>query len=88
MGATIATPYQWGLEGYKYEHYPAAMFAAFSPILWGIFMCVSHWAIVNDYAGEYFCPYIGSYMFEIQIESSSKLKGKSGQRISAFLGFW
>ncbi|XP_026745777.1 nose resistant to fluoxetine protein 6 [Trichoplusia ni] len=51
MGATIATPYQWGLEGYKYEHYPAAMFAAFSPILWGIFMCVSHWAIVNDYAG-------------------------------------
>lgn len=51
-------------------------------------MCVSHWAIVNDYAGEYFCPYIGSYMFEIQIESSSKLKGKSGQRISAFLGFW
>lgn len=51
MTATIATPYKWGLEGYQYEHFPAAVFSAVSPILWGVFMCVSHWAIANDYAG-------------------------------------
>ncbi|CAK1578058.1 unnamed protein product [Parnassius mnemosyne] len=48
---TIASPYQMGLEGYRYEHFPAAMFAAFSPILWGLSMCIAHWAICNDYAG-------------------------------------
>ncbi|CAG9791790.1 unnamed protein product [Diatraea saccharalis] len=48
---TIISPYKMGLEGYTYEHGPAAMFAAFSPILWGVFMCLSHWAISNDYAG-------------------------------------
>ncbi|KAG6461722.1 hypothetical protein O3G_MSEX012822 [Manduca sexta] len=41
-----------GLEGYKYEHGPAALFAAFSPILWGIFMSMMHWAICNNYAGS------------------------------------
>ncbi|KPJ10527.1 hypothetical protein RR48_06321 [Papilio machaon] len=40
-----------GLEGYQYEHFPAAMFAALSPIFWGLFMCLSHWAICNDYTG-------------------------------------
>ncbi|XP_046978716.1 nose resistant to fluoxetine protein 6 [Vanessa cardui] len=49
---TIASPYQMGLEGYKYEHYPAAMFAAVTPILWGLFMCVAHWCICNDYTGS------------------------------------
>lgn len=48
---TVVSPYRMGLEGYQYEHYPAAMFAAFSPILWGLVMCVAHWAICNDYAG-------------------------------------
>ncbi|CAG4940140.1 unnamed protein product [Colias eurytheme] len=48
---TIASPYRMGLEGYKYEHFPAAMFAAFAPILWGLFMSIAHWAICNDYAG-------------------------------------
>nr|AIN34703.1 fatty alcohol acetyltransferase [Agrotis segetum] len=51
MTATIATPYKWGLEGYKYENFGAALFASLTPILWGVFMCVSHWAIANDYAG-------------------------------------
>ena len=49
---TIVSPYQMGLEGYKYEHYPAAMFAAVTPILWGLFMCIAHWCICNDYVGE------------------------------------
>ncbi|XP_047545507.1 nose resistant to fluoxetine protein 6 [Vanessa atalanta] len=49
---TIASPYQMGLEGYKYEHYPAAMFATLTPILWGLFMCVAHWCICNDYTGS------------------------------------
>ncbi|XP_047989519.1 nose resistant to fluoxetine protein 6-like [Leguminivora glycinivorella] len=49
--ATIVSPYRMGMEGYEYEHAPAAVFAAFSPILWGIFMCIMHWAICNDYAG-------------------------------------
>ncbi|XP_075972637.1 drop dead [Anticarsia gemmatalis] len=50
-GITMVSPYRMGLEGYQYEHFPAALFAAFSPIMWGLFMCVSHWAICNDYAG-------------------------------------
>ncbi|XP_037297265.1 nose resistant to fluoxetine protein 6 [Manduca sexta] len=49
---TIVSPYRMGLEGYKYEHGPAALFAAFSPILWGIFMSMMHWAICNNYAGS------------------------------------
>ncbi|XP_045459770.1 nose resistant to fluoxetine protein 6 [Melitaea cinxia] len=49
---TIASPYKMGLEGYEYEHYPAAMFAAFTPILWGLFMCLAHWCICNDYVGS------------------------------------
>ncbi|VVC92271.1 unnamed protein product [Leptidea sinapis] len=48
---TIVSPYRMGLEGYKYEHFTNAMFAAFAPILWGLFMCIAHWAICNDYAG-------------------------------------
>ncbi|CAH4036539.1 nose resistant to fluoxetine protein 6 [Pieris brassicae] len=48
---TIASPYKMGLEGYSYEHFQAAMFAAFAPILWGLFMSIAHWAICNDYAG-------------------------------------
>ncbi|CAK1551592.1 unnamed protein product [Leptosia nina] len=48
---TIVSPFRMGLEGYKYEHFPAAMFAAFAPILWGLFMCIAHWCICNDYAG-------------------------------------
>ncbi|XP_013161772.1 PREDICTED: nose resistant to fluoxetine protein 6 isoform X1 [Papilio xuthus] len=48
---TIVSPYRMGLEGYQYEHFPAAVFAALSPILWGLFMCLSHWAICNDYTG-------------------------------------
>ncbi|CAH0717421.1 unnamed protein product, partial [Brenthis ino] len=48
---TIVSPYKMGLEGYKYEHYPAAMFAAITPILWGMFMCMAHWCICHDYAG-------------------------------------
>uniref|UniRef100_S4NN86 Drop dead n=1 Tax=Pararge aegeria TaxID=116150 RepID=S4NN86_9NEOP len=52
LGAfTIVSPYQQGLEGYQYEHFDAAMFAAFTPILWGLFMCIAHWCICNDYAG-------------------------------------
>ncbi|KOB70394.1 Drop dead, partial [Operophtera brumata] len=30
---TMISPYKWGLEGYTYEHGPAAIFAAFSPIM-------------------------------------------------------
>ncbi|XP_041972895.1 nose resistant to fluoxetine protein 6-like [Aricia agestis] len=48
---TLISPYQMGLEGYKYEHLPAALFAAFSPVLWGLAMGIGHWAICNDYAG-------------------------------------
>uniref|UniRef100_A0A2A4J5M9 Nose resistant-to-fluoxetine protein N-terminal domain-containing protein n=1 Tax=Heliothis virescens TaxID=7102 RepID=A0A2A4J5M9_HELVI len=51
MTATIVTPYKWGLEGYQYEPFGAAIFSAVTPILWGVFMCASHWAIANDYAG-------------------------------------
>ncbi|KAL0839331.1 hypothetical protein ABMA28_016070 [Loxostege sticticalis] len=47
----IVSPYKMGLEGYKYSAGPAAIFAAFSPILWGVFLCLAHWAICNDYAG-------------------------------------
>ncbi|XP_053600049.1 nose resistant to fluoxetine protein 6 [Plodia interpunctella] len=48
---TIVSPYRMGLEGYQYEHTPAALFSALSPILWGVFMCLTHWGICNDYAG-------------------------------------
>ncbi|XP_072942215.1 nose resistant to fluoxetine protein 6-like [Epargyreus clarus] len=48
---TIVSPYEMGLEGYRYDPYPAALFAAFAPVLWGLFMCLTHWAICNDYAG-------------------------------------
>ncbi|KAL4704138.1 hypothetical protein ACJJTC_003423 [Scirpophaga incertulas] len=48
---TIVSPYKMGLEGYQYEHGPAAAFAALSPILWGMFMCLTHWAISHNYAG-------------------------------------
>ncbi|OWR44360.1 nose resistant to fluoxetine protein 6, partial [Danaus plexippus plexippus] len=48
---TIVSPYKMGLEGYTYEHQQAAMFAAFTPILWGLSMCVAHWCICNEYSG-------------------------------------
>ncbi|KAM3968323.1 drop dead [Aphomia sociella] len=48
---TIVSPYHMGLEGYEYEPNQAATFATYSPILWGVFMCMAHWAICNNYAG-------------------------------------
>ncbi|XP_059060067.1 nose resistant to fluoxetine protein 6-like [Achroia grisella] len=48
---TIVSPYEMGLEGYQYEPEQAASFATYSPILWGLFMCMAHWAICNNYAG-------------------------------------
>lgn len=48
---TILSPYRMSQEGYQYEHFPEALYAAFSPILWGLFLGISHWAIYNDYAG-------------------------------------
>ncbi|CAG9562958.1 unnamed protein product [Danaus chrysippus] len=48
---TIVSPYKMGLEGYTYEHHQAAMFAAFTPILWGLSMCIAHWCICNEYSG-------------------------------------
>ncbi|XP_011558480.3 nose resistant to fluoxetine protein 6 [Plutella xylostella] len=50
-GSTIISPYEMGVPGYQFQHLPAAIFAALSPILWGLFMSVAHWAICNDYAG-------------------------------------
>ncbi|XP_026765152.2 nose resistant to fluoxetine protein 6-like [Galleria mellonella] len=47
---TIVSPYKMGLEGYQYDPDQAATFATYSPILWGIFMCIAHWAVSNNYA--------------------------------------
>lgn len=58
---TMVSPYKMGLEGYEYEHAPAAVFSALSPIIWGIVMSAMHWAICNDYAG------VGSAFIESRV---------------------
>ncbi|XP_026326406.1 nose resistant to fluoxetine protein 6-like [Hyposmocoma kahamanoa] len=64
MMFTICYPYQMGLEGYKFEPGPAAAFAAFSPIMWGIHMSVAHWAICNSYLDNKGTSFVESRVFK------------------------
>ncbi|XP_049865237.1 nose resistant to fluoxetine protein 6-like [Pectinophora gossypiella] len=64
MGFTLCYPYQMGLEGYTFEPGPAASFAAFSPIMWGVYMSLAHWAICNSYTNEKAAAFVESRVFK------------------------
>ncbi|KAI5643620.1 acyltransferase family domain-containing protein [Phthorimaea operculella] len=64
MMFTLCYPYQMGLEGYTFSPGPAAIFAAFSPVMWGIYMSITHWAVCNNYTNEKGTSFVESRVFK------------------------